>query len=201
MSPATRSRGSWRKFITSFSVAQASCLWGRRASCLPCSEVRWGQRTLQHLTAGKPSLLENFSFHLPALSCRRRPRRNFINPVSRQILLGIAVLGLIVPSASADPFPDAGPVVSGKVARLRFGKAAAPKNAPLAVKRAIWAAYQPRSRLYRYGGGHKSFDDRGYDCSGTISYALGAAGETTSLACILECGGAPPLIISAATRT
>jgi len=28
--------------------------------------------------------------------------------------------------------------VSGKAARLRFGKAAAPKNAPLAVKRAIW---------------------------------------------------------------
>src|SRR5206468_12558319 len=68
------------------------------------------------------------------------------------------------------------PVVSGKTARLRFGKAAAPKNAPLAVKRAIWAANQLRRKRYRYGGGHKSFDDRGYDCSGTISYALGAAG-------------------------
>jgi len=110
-------------------------------------------------------------------------------------------LVFIIPPVSADLFPASGPVVSGKVARLRFGRAAAPKNAPLAVKRAIWAAYQLRSRLYRYGGGHKSFDDRGYDCSGTISYALGAAGETTSLACILECGGAPPLIISAATRT
>jgi cell wall-associated NlpC family hydrolase len=30
-------------------------------------------------------------------------------------------------------------------------------------------------KRYRYGGGHKSFDDRGYDCSGTISYVLGAA--------------------------
>ncbi|PYJ95234.1 MAG: hypothetical protein DME62_01380 [Verrucomicrobia bacterium] len=69
------------------------------------------------------------------------------------------------------------------------------------MKRAIWAANQLRCKPYRYGGGHKSFDDRGYDCSGTISYALGAAGETTSLACILECSGAPPLITSAATRT
>jgi len=44
------------------------------------------------------------------------------------------------------------------------------------VKRAIWAANQLRSKPCPYGGGHKSFDDRGYDCSGTISYALGAAG-------------------------
>ena len=65
--------------------------------------------------------------------------------------------------------------MSGKTARLRFGKAAAPKNAPLAVKRAIWAANQLRHKRYRYGGGHKSFDDRSYDCSGTISYVLGAA--------------------------
>jgi hypothetical protein len=94
---------------------------------------------------------------------------------NRQILLGIAVLALIVPPASGDPFPDAGPVVSGKIAYLRFGRAAAPKHAPLAVKRAIWAANQLRSKPYRYGGGHKSFDDRGYDCSGTVSYVLGAA--------------------------
>jgi hypothetical protein len=83
---------------------------------------------------------------------------------------------LIVSSASADLFPSSGPVVSGKVARLRFGKAAAPKNAPLSVKRAIWAANQLRSKPYRYGGGHKSFDDHGYDCSGTVSFVLAAAG-------------------------
>jgi len=143
----------------------------------------------------------NFSFSSAGSLLYKRASEEFINPVSRHVLLGIAVLVFIIPPVSADLFPASGPVVSGKVARLRFGRAAAPKNAPLAVKRAIWAAYQLRSRLYRYGGGHKSFDDRGYDCSGTISYALGAAGEITSLACILECGGAPPLIISAATRT
>jgi len=95
-------------------------------------------------------------------------------------MLGIAVLAFIVPPVSADLFPASGPVVSGKTARLRFGSAVAPKNAPLEVKRAIWAANQLRSKPYRYGGGHKSFDDRGYDCSGTISYALGAAGLISS---------------------
>ena len=44
------------------------------------------------------------------------------------------------------------------------------------MKRAIWAANQLRSKPYRYGGGHKSFKDHGYDCSGTISYVLAAAG-------------------------
>jgi len=91
-------------------------------------------------------------------------------------LFGIVVLALIVAPASADLFPGSGPVVSGKTARLRFGRAAAPKNAPLQVKRAVWAANQLRLKPYRYGGGHKSFDDRGYDCSGTISYVLAAAG-------------------------
>jgi hypothetical protein len=104
----------------------------------------------------------------------------FICPLSHRILLGIAVLLSIVSPAIADLFPTSGPVVSGKTARLRFGKAAAPKNAPLAVKRAIWAANQLRHKPYRYGGGHKSFDDRGYDCSGTISYVLGAAGLISS---------------------
>jgi len=99
-----------------------------------------------------------------------------IYPFNPKVLLGLTVFALIVASVAADIFPVSGPVVSGKVARLRFGEAAAPKKAPLLVRRAIWAANQLRSKPYRYGGGHKSFDDRGYDCSGTISYVLGAAG-------------------------
>jgi hypothetical protein len=53
-------------------------------------------------------------------------------------------------------------------------------DAPLAVKRAIWAGNQLRYKSYRFGGGHRSFFDRGYDCSGTISYVLGAAGLLSS---------------------
>jgi cell wall-associated NlpC family hydrolase len=81
---------------------------------------------------------------------------------------------------SADLFPDSGPLVSGKTAHLRFGRAAAPKTVPLAVKRAIWVGNRLRSKPYRYGGGYKSFDDHGYDCSGTISYVLAAAGLIAS---------------------
>jgi len=72
----------------------------------------------------------------------------------------------------ADLFPDSGPTVPGSKARLRFGRASAPAKAPLPVKRAIWAANQLRKKPYRYGGGHQSFADSGYDCSGTVSYVL-----------------------------
>ena len=67
------------------------------------------------------------------------------------------------------------PVVRGSVARLRKdGTAAAPAMAPPAVQRAIWAANELIGKPYRYGGGHGRWKDTGYDCSGTISYALHA---------------------------
>jgi len=83
-------------------------------------------------------------------------------------------------SACADAFPLTGPTVPGTRAALRGNIAAAPAAAPLEVKRAIWAANQLRSKPYRYGGGHSSFNDSGYDCSGTVSYALAAAGVIKS---------------------
>jgi hypothetical protein len=94
----------------------------------------------------------------------------------------LGALGLTVKSAlGVDTFPpSSGPLVSGSQATLRYGIAAAPTNAPLPVKRAIWAANQLRHKPYRYGGGHRSFFDRGYDCSGTVSYVLGAAGLVDS---------------------
>lgn len=83
---------------------------------------------------------------------------------------------MIISSADGASFPSSGPTVPGPRARLRNGQAAAPEAAPFAVKRAIWAANQLHTKPYRYGGGHKSFLDTAYDCSGTVSYALGAAG-------------------------
>ena len=124
----------------------------------------------------RPKLLNFFLFIRRILLYKTAPEEF----ISRHILLSVAVLALIVSSASADLFPAKGPVTSGKVARLRFGRAAAPKKAPLQVKRAIWAGNQLRHKRYCYGGGHKSFDDRAYDCSGTISYVLAAAGLISS---------------------
>ncbi len=64
------------------------------------------------------------------------------------------------------------PTVPGDVGVIRGGIAYAPENAPLVVQQAIWAANRLRSKPYIYGGGHQSFRSRGYDCSGTVSFAL-----------------------------
>src|SRR5690348_7772133 len=72
------------------------------------------------------------------------------------------------------------PTVPGDVGVIRNGVAYAPANAPLPVQQAIWAANKLRHKPYVYGGGHQSFRSRGYDCSGTVSFALHAARLLTS---------------------
>lgn len=64
----------------------------------------------------------------------------------------------------------------GRTALLRNGIAYAPKSAPAAVKRAIAAGNRLQGKPYKWGGGHASRDDSGYDCSGTVSYVLREAG-------------------------
>jgi peptidoglycan hydrolase-like protein with peptidoglycan-binding domain len=57
------------------------------------------------------------------------------------------------------------------------GLAVAPANAPEEVKEAIAAGNEIAKTPYVYGGGHgKSLKASGYDCSGSISYALRKAG-------------------------
>lgn len=80
---------------------------------------------------------------------------------------------------SATP-PTSGPTVPGNRAIVRRGVAYAPENAPEAVKRAIWAANFLRNKPYVWGGGHGSFYEDGYDCSGSISFLLRHAGALRS---------------------
>ena len=54
--------------------------------------------------------------------------------------------------------------------------AIAPDSAPQEVKDAIAAANEIVGKPYKYGGGHGQWEDSGYDCSGTVSYALHGAG-------------------------
>ena len=71
---------------------------------------------------------------------------------------------------------DSHPMVRGNRAVLRNGIAYAPSNAPDSVKHAIWAVNTICRRPYVWGGGHGSFQDYGYDCSGAVSFALHYAG-------------------------
>jgi hypothetical protein len=60
------------------------------------------------------------------------------------------------------------------------GSALAPAGAPPAVQAAINAGNEIRTKPYRWGGGHRTFYDTGYDCSGAVSYVLHAAGFLNS---------------------
>src|SRR4029453_13255610 len=68
------------------------------------------------------------------------------------------------------------PVVEGSRAILRNGVAYAPSEAPGNIKNAIWAVNTLRHKPYVWGGGHGSFNDYGYDCSGAVSFAFYYAG-------------------------
>jgi cell wall-associated NlpC family hydrolase len=66
-------------------------------------------------------------------------------------------------------------LVPGVTARYVDGLAAAPMSAPAAVQEIVWAGNQLIGLPYIYGGGHASFISPGYDCSGTVSFALHGA--------------------------
>jgi hypothetical protein len=67
-----------------------------------------------------------------------------------------------------------------KKAKIINGIAYAPKDAPPAVVNAINAANQIVRMPYRWGGGHRSFKDSAYDCSGSVSFALHGGGLLNS---------------------
>jgi hypothetical protein len=92
----------------------------------------------------------------------------------------VAALAMIIP-AGASANCGGGGISSAEVdictptpkARLLpNGMLIPPKAAPTRVKAVIAAANKIRTKPYIYGGGHGKWWDRGYDCSGSVSYAL-----------------------------
>ena len=68
----------------------------------------------------------------------------------------------------------------GGIAVDTGGMVQPPPGAPAAVAQVIAAGNAIATLPYIYGGGHASFHADGYDCSGSVSYALAAAGLVSS---------------------
>ncbi|MFL5826395.1 MAG: hypothetical protein ACJ76V_07715 [Thermoleophilaceae bacterium] len=69
----------------------------------------------------------------------------------------------------------------GPVAQvLSTGEAVAPLDAPPIVDTIIRAGNAIAKTPYKWGGGHGAWSDTGYDCSGSVSFALAAAGLLNS---------------------
>lgn len=110
----------------------------------------------------------------------------FITVAAAAVLIGIqpAAAGAAKcdTAATGGISPGGNECVVVKKARLVNGKAIAPSSAPARVKRVIAAANQIRTKKYIYGGGHSASRkiQAGYDCSGSVSWALRAGGFISS---------------------
>jgi cell wall-associated NlpC family hydrolase len=83
-------------------------------------------------------------------------------------------LRVTVESSSARK-PLAAPT-TGKAVVGPDGLAVAPTDAPPLVQAIIQAGNRIAKKPYKYGGGHGKWEDTGYDCSGSMSYAFHGAG-------------------------
>ena len=89
-----------------------------------------------------------------------------------------AISNQIASEGGSAPLGEApAPLTPGQTAGfIGESEASAPASAPDAVKAAIAAANAIAYTPYIWGGGHGSFEDSGYDCSGAVSYALHGGG-------------------------
>jgi cell wall-associated NlpC family hydrolase len=79
-------------------------------------------------------------------------------------------------AAYVAPPPPEKVVPGARGAVTAAGFAVAPASAPEVVKGVIAAGNAIATMPYKWGGGHASWDDSGYDCSGSVSYALHGGG-------------------------
>src|SRR3954451_4551045 len=110
-----------------------------------------------------------------------------LRSLSAVLALTAAFAGLAAPAQATTPggltttTPESeAPTGPPGKAMLVNGRAIPPVNAPPAVKQVIAAANEIRTKPYIWGGGHGRWQDRGYDCSGAVSFALHGGGFLTS---------------------
>jgi hypothetical protein len=96
----------------------------------------------------------------------RAHRRRTGSLVAALVAAGLAT-AVIGPAAAGAGVPQA---------HLIGSRAVAPHSAPPQVKDMIAAGNRIRHKPYRWGGGHRRWRSKGYDCSGSVSYVLHKAG-------------------------
>jgi peptidoglycan hydrolase-like protein with peptidoglycan-binding domain len=112
-------------------------------------------------------------------SWERNSGRRINGRVTRreQRALALAVeRGEHLPGWTPEPAPAPAAPPTGAATLNPDGTATAPADAPQEVKDIIAAGNKIHDLPYKYGGGHGKWNDTGYDCSGSISYVLHAAG-------------------------
>jgi cell wall-associated NlpC family hydrolase len=92
-----------------------------------------------------------------------------------------AISSQMATSGTPAPTGTPAPLTPGETAQyISPSQASAPASAPAAVRDAISAANSIATTPYIWGGGHGSFSSSGYDCSGSVSFALHGGGFLSS---------------------
>ncbi|HEY1854652.1 MAG TPA: hypothetical protein VGG40_08695 [Solirubrobacterales bacterium] len=105
---------------------------------------------------------------------------NFKAKLSLALVLAVAAAALAAPAGASAQCTGGGLSATevdictptARAHLLANGMLIPPASAPPRVKAVIAAANKIRSKPYIYGGGHARWWDRGYDCSGSVSFAL-----------------------------
>ncbi|MDX6610330.1 MAG: hypothetical protein QOF85_2255 [Solirubrobacterales bacterium] len=115
-------------------------------------------------------------------SAQAERRRAMESLESREEALSnnLAAISEQIASTTGAPAPITGtpaPLTPGQSANyISESQASVPSEAPAAVAAAIEAANSIATTPYVWGGGHGSFESSGYDCSGSVSFALHGGG-------------------------
>ncbi|HWE09213.1 MAG TPA: peptidoglycan-binding domain-containing protein [Solirubrobacteraceae bacterium] len=105
------------------------------------------------------------------LAARLRPVSGTVGVRTARTLQGWVTAATRIASAASTST-----TTSGAQATLVNGSAVAPAGAPAAVRQVIAAANSIAFKPYVYGGGHGSWSSSGYDCSGSVGFALHGGG-------------------------
>jgi peptidoglycan hydrolase CwlO-like protein len=120
---------------------------------------------------------------LSALGARSRASSKLSDVNGRLHTLEAKLAAEAAAAARAAATQSSGTTGSTRVGGLAIntgGMVQAPPGAPAAVAQVIAAGNAIATLPYVWGGGHGSFHASGYDCSGSVSYALAAAGLLSS---------------------
>ncbi len=120
-----------------------------------------------------------------ALKAAQAERRATLESLeSREAALSSNLAGIseqLAASGAPAPSGTPAPLTPGQTADyISESQASVPRGAPPAVAAAIEAANSIATTPYIWGGGHGSFESSGYDCSGSVSFALHGGGFLSS---------------------
>jgi peptidoglycan hydrolase-like protein with peptidoglycan-binding domain len=131
----------------------------RESAARPSRPARGGVRALQRIV-GVPA--DGIFGPQTERALKRWQRRH-----------GLAADGIAGPQTRARMGLGSGPVLERKRSGRRHSSSTGDGSV---VEHVIAAANRIATKPYKYGGGHGSFTDSGYDCSGSVSYALHGGG-------------------------